>query len=590
MRSRSSVGVCALLSLVGLLSVAAPAAAAKDFSIRKVRKEQSRLVVYHNPLVLEPGAQVHFRLKKGGCDADPAKLAKPVRPDESYSLLIVLDRAGGMGRSSDAVLGALKSFLRREFAKKKNGEYAIVDSAGSKVRELGKLVSNLDELTKFVDEAAASNGRGGDVYSNAERSLTVLGNSTIALRAVLIISDGYDSISPEADPSNRLTKTASTYGIPVFAVTVDRDGEVEGQEKEKRNLKLGRDRLLSVAQGTHGEVLATVAADSNLQPGIETALANFSDGFDVLQRSECTLCGDVDAAEMTVEMSVEGPSGVLWQSGKLGNDHIALGTVGALPACQCAKTEDCAQGLQCIEGACSAPCEKDSQCNCASGTAKCTTGRCRCEGAAASQGASSGGSGPNPSSGKLPMSLILSIGGVILGGGALFFLLRRKAPAPPVSEPPPSPSAWRTMDSELDAPTPAASDESRLEDAPPLTAPEAPAEKPRYRLAAEDGGASYPLTIGESTLGASASCTLQLEHPKVSGTHASIRIDESGAAWLVDEGSTNGTWLNGIRLAPKATAELKVGDRIGFSKLFVFLLTGSRAEPLAPSRGATRID
>ncbi len=67
-------------------------------------------------------------------------------------------------------------------------------------------------------------------------------------------------------------------------------------------------------------------------------------------------------------------------------------------------------------------------------------------------------------------------------------------------------------------------------------------------------------------LGRSAACDLRLPDASVSGRHASIR--SQNAMWVVvDEGSTNGTFLNGERLAVQSARKLESGDRLGIGRM-----------------------
>jgi pSer/pThr/pTyr-binding forkhead associated (FHA) protein len=60
-------------------------------------------------------------------------------------------------------------------------------------------------------------------------------------------------------------------------------------------------------------------------------------------------------------------------------------------------------------------------------------------------------------------------------------------------------------------------------------------------------------------IGRGSACDLRLPDASVSGRHASIRAN--GAQWtVVDEGSTNGTRLNGERIAVQSPRRLETGD------------------------------
>ncbi|MBL8954837.1 MAG: FHA domain-containing protein [Myxococcaceae bacterium] len=89
---------------------------------------------------------------------------------------------------------------------------------------------------------------------------------------------------------------------------------------------------------------------------------------------------------------------------------------------------------------------------------------------------------------------------------------------------------------------------------------------------AEDDG-TLRLTIGRSP-----DCDLVLHDPAISARHAAIAWD--GERGTIQElGSSNGTYLNGIRLGSHAS--LRGGDAISFGRAqFVFLLTPDLHERL----------
>ena len=78
-------------------------------------------------------------------------------------------------------------------------------------------------------------------------------------------------------------------------------------------------------------------------------------------------------------------------------------------------------------------------------------------------------------------------------------------------------------------------------------------------------GDAIPLT-GEITIGRTADCTLDIDDDFASSRHARVYRDAEG--WIVaDLGSTNGTYINGVRL----TGPTRVGEgdlvRIGRTQL-----------------------
>jgi pSer/pThr/pTyr-binding forkhead associated (FHA) protein len=93
---------------------------------------------------------------------------------------------------------------------------------------------------------------------------------------------------------------------------------------------------------------------------------------------------------------------------------------------------------------------------------------------------------------------------------------------------------------------------------------------PLARLIGERHGAVVredPLVPGVTTFGRRAENTVVLrDDPYISGMHAQI-IADGGTFRLTDLGSTNGTTLNGARMAPNEPATLQPGDEIGIGGL-----------------------
>ena len=83
------------------------------------------------------------------------------------------------------------------------------------------------------------------------------------------------------------------------------------------------------------------------------------------------------------------------------------------------------------------------------------------------------------------------------------------------------------------------------------------------------GSQRYPLRQGETTIGRSPYCSIQLVSPQTSREHAAILVRD-GETTLSDLGSRNGTYLNGRRI--RAATLVSAGDRItiGEVNLVVF--------------------
>lgn len=73
-----------------------------------------------------------------------------------------------------------------------------------------------------------------------------------------------------------------------------------------------------------------------------------------------------------------------------------------------------------------------------------------------------------------------------------------------------------------------------------------------------------PITIeGNETLGSAPDVTVRIVHPTVSRLHARLEVDGRNATWIVDLDSTNGTFVDGLRVRAAALhpgAAIRLGD------------------------------
>ena len=87
-----------------------------------------------------------------------------------------------------------------------------------------------------------------------------------------------------------------------------------------------------------------------------------------------------------------------------------------------------------------------------------------------------------------------------------------------------------------------------------------------YLIMVRGGIPGTMLRLGQkaSSLGRSAENTFQLHDNTVSRRHAVITMDTAGSAWLMDMGSTNGTFVNGRRIFTQTPVPIGDGSRIQF--------------------------
>src|SRR5690349_24392013 len=91
--------------------------------------------------------------------------------------------------------------------------------------------------------------------------------------------------------------------------------------------------------------------------------------------------------------------------------------------------------------------------------------------------------------------------------------------------------------------------------------------------AGTDGELSLSLDAPRVVIGRADGCEIRLPDPSVSHRHASIR--QRGADYiLVDEGSTNGTFIGPVRLSPHAPRVLRSGDPIRVGRIWLEVRVG----------------
>jgi two-component system response regulator AtoC len=85
---------------------------------------------------------------------------------------------------------------------------------------------------------------------------------------------------------------------------------------------------------------------------------------------------------------------------------------------------------------------------------------------------------------------------------------------------------------------------------------------------------------GQVTVGRSSECTVQINHPSVSRTHAVLTLGEPPR--IRDTGSANGTRVGGNRIAPEVDVPFAVGDAMALGAALILVQRVS--PPMAPRR------
>lgn len=117
-----------------------------------------------------------------------------------------------------------------------------------------------------------------------------------------------------------------------------------------------------------------------------------------------------------------------------------------------------------------------------------------------------------------------------------------------------------------------------LEPHPASAAPESSAGDPLCLLRGDAATSSFVLDRPSASIGRDPQCDLVLPNHLVSRFHALVeRLDDQQV--LRDLGSTNGTYLNGLRLSPDQAFALRRGDVIEVGPERLLVASGRDAQP-----------
>lgn len=130
----------------------------------------------------------------------------------------------------------------------------------------------------------------------------------------------------------------------------------------------------------------------------------------------------------------------------------------------------------------------------------------------------------------------------------------------------------RIVEGSVGASTPARSPDLPVQERPVPVAPSpAPvADRPCPRLESSTGQ-TVTLVDHKALLGRLEDCALQFDDPNVSRHHAEVRPDGTGGWCVEDLGSTNGTYVNGIRIG--GATPLRNGDQLSVGRNTVVFRT-----------------
>jgi pSer/pThr/pTyr-binding forkhead associated (FHA) protein len=114
----------------------------------------------------------------------------------------------------------------------------------------------------------------------------------------------------------------------------------------------------------------------------------------------------------------------------------------------------------------------------------------------------------------------------------------------------------------------------------PIGVEQMPEQPPMGKLITPDGTREFALNAGPNTVGRE-NADILLSHNTVSRKHATITVHDH-RAYLEDAGSTNGTTVDGVKVAPGEKADLTDGCEIVFGSFALKYQAPEGAEPEQP--------
>lgn len=105
----------------------------------------------------------------------------------------------------------------------------------------------------------------------------------------------------------------------------------------------------------------------------------------------------------------------------------------------------------------------------------------------------------------------------------------------------------------------------------------------------QDDGRRFRLAKRKVSVGAAPENDIRIAAPAVSGVHAEFQLFPSGDVFVHDQNSTNGTFIDGVRLAPGARGKLRVGSQVSLGQNVRLEVTRPGAQGGPEAAGPSRV-
>lgn len=170
-----------------------------------------------------------------------------------FAAAILVDMSGSMGYKFGLVRGAAASFVEQI----RDNDQVAVYGFNNEVRRFQDF-SNLRDISDYIWDAEA--GSLTRLYDCIDEAVEALQNRKEKRRAVLLISDGWDSSSRKASLDSALKK-ALAVGVTIYAVDLIDNQELMGSSRAATSLRRGRSEMQEFANRTGGRYIHSPHGD-----------------------------------------------------------------------------------------------------------------------------------------------------------------------------------------------------------------------------------------------------------------------------------------------------------------------------------------
>jgi Ca-activated chloride channel homolog len=197
-------------------------------------------------------------------DNSPQSINSFLAEEASFAAAILLDMSGSMGYKFGLARGGAASFVDHI----RDNDQVAVFGFNNKVK-LVQDFSDLRDISEYLwDEKAENDTR---LYDCADEAITALEKRPEKRRAILLISDGWDTNSSKAS-FDSVIKKALAAGIVMYSIDLIDDNSRIGNASWVLGLRRGQTEMKEFASQTGGRYIYTPQGDK-----LEEAFTNIVD-------------------------------------------------------------------------------------------------------------------------------------------------------------------------------------------------------------------------------------------------------------------------------------------------------------------------